>query len=48
METIIRDNASLSAEKLIEKLHTSALNFTKLSSLEDDFTCLVIKFRKKS
>lgn len=48
MQTIIRDNLSLSAEKLIEKLHTSALNFTKLPSLEDDFTCLVIKFRSKS
>lgn len=48
MQTIIRDNISLSAEKLIEKLHTSALDFTKLTSLEDDFTCLVIKFRGKN
>lgn len=48
MQTIIRDNISLSAEKLIEKLHTCALDFTKSSSLEDDFTCLIIKFRNKN
>jgi sigma-B regulation protein RsbU (phosphoserine phosphatase) len=48
MQTIIRNNLSLSAEKLIEKLHISALDFAKRSSLEDDFTCIVIKFRNNN
>lgn len=48
MKNIIRNNSTLSAEKLIEKLHKSALDFAKIPSLEDDFTCIVIKFRNKN
>ncbi|WP_290919656.1 SpoIIE family protein phosphatase [Halodesulfovibrio sp.] len=48
MKTVIRNNANLSSKKLIEKLYVTALEFTRTTELEDDFTCIVIKYEGKN
>ncbi|SIN79417.1 PP2C family protein-serine/threonine phosphatase [Halodesulfovibrio marinisediminis] len=47
MKTIIRDNSELSSQDLIDKLYSSALDYAQQPSLEDDFTCIVIKCLSK-
>lgn len=43
IKRIISENRTMPAEELIKKLYSSALNFAQQSSLEDDFTCIIIK-----
>ena len=48
IEKIIYENRNLSSSELIEKLYSEALKFSEQSSLEDDFTCIMIKNKKSS
>ena len=45
IESIIYENRSLSSSELIKKLYSEVLEFSQQPSLEDDFTCILIKKR---
>lgn len=43
IENIMYENKNLSSAKLIEKLYSEVLEYSQQPSLEDDFTCILIK-----
>ncbi|MEZ6852747.1 PP2C family protein-serine/threonine phosphatase [Halodesulfovibrio aestuarii] len=43
MKNIIEQSKELSSQQIIDTLYIAALNYTEQSSLEDDFTCIVIQ-----
>ena len=46
IEEIIHENRNLSSSELIDTLYSEVLEFSQQPSLEDDFTCIIIKKKK--